>query len=247
MSNLIYIMGKSSSGKDTVYQKIKEKINTNVYVLYTTRPKRDGEEDGKEYNFISRNEFNKLKEEGKVIEARHYGVVNEEGENDIWTYATIDDEQWNKEGDFLTIGTLESYSSIKEYLENHPERNLKLLPVYIYIDEEERIKRATIREEQKQKPNFDEMKRRIKADNYDFSDKKRKEVGINENNSFENNDLEFCVSQILNYIKVNTLDDGYKIEKLIMKPTQYNSEKREEIKKNEKEIIKGKSIDGDER
>jgi len=53
MSNLIYIMGKSSAGKDTVYQRLKDKIDTNQYVPYTTRPKRDGEQEGREYNFLN--------------------------------------------------------------------------------------------------------------------------------------------------------------------------------------------------
>lgn len=206
MSNLIYIMGKSSSGKDTIYQKLVERMDTNSYVLYTTRPMRDGEKEGREYNFITREEYKKLEKSGKVIEARHYNVVNAEGNKDVWTYATIDDKQWEKAGDFLTIGTLESYNSIKKYLRNHPERHLSLLPVYIRIDEEERRIRSTKRENEKARPNFEEMERRLKADNIDFSQEKLEEAGITLAQTFENDNLEDCVNKIEKYIKEKDYD-----------------------------------------
>ena len=201
MPNIIYIMGKSSAGKDTIYQKVKERINTNLYIPYTTRPIREGEIQGREYNFITREEFNKLKDEQKVMENRNYNVINKNGEKDIWTYATIADNQWKQEGDFLSIGTLESYMSILKYLKNHPEKNLRMLPVYIHISEEERRKRATAREKQQVKPNFEEIERRLKADNIDFSEENLREAGISKFETFENYDLEKCVNEIIEYIE----------------------------------------------
>lgn len=204
MANLIYIMGKSSSGKDTIYQRIKNEINTNLYVPYTTRPKRDGEQEGREYHFLERKQFEQLEKQDKVMEQRTYNVINIRGEKDIWTYATIADSQWEKEGDFLSIGTLESYTSILEYLEEHPERNLKMVPVYIFIDEQEREKRARKREKTQLKPNYEEMERRLKKDNIDFSEEKLATAGITKNETFENYDLDKCVRQIIDYIKENT-------------------------------------------
>lgn len=204
MANLIYIMGKSSSGKDTIYQRLKNEVDTNLYVPYTTRPKRDGEQEGREYHFIDRKQFEQLEEQDKVMEQRTYNVINIHGEKDIWTYATIADSQWEKEGDFLSIGTLESYTSIMKYLEEHPEKKLKIIPVYISIDEQEREKRARKRELTQVKPNYEEMQRRLKKDNIDFSMQKLAEAGITENETFENYDLDKCVSQIINYIKEKT-------------------------------------------
>ncbi|MBP3256192.1 MAG: guanylate kinase [Clostridia bacterium] len=251
MSNLIYIMGKSSSGKDTIYQKLVERMETNSYVLYTTRPMRDGEQEGREYYFISNEKYKELEDEGKVIEARHYNVINAEGNKDVWTYATIDDEQWDKKGDFITIGSIESYNSLKEYLAKHPERNLHLLPIYIQISEEERRVRAIKRENEKAKPNFEEMERRLKADNIDFSDEKLAEAGITINDSFENEDLDFCVNEIIRHIDMEIeLRNGQKFEKLHLMPTKYNIKQREEIRSKEKEIltgIKNKEEDGEER
>ena len=201
MSNLIYIMGKSASGKDTIFQKIKNRIYVNTYVPYTTRPKRDGETNGIEYYFITREQFIELKNQGKVMENRDYNVINSKGEKDIWTYTTIDDEQWRKPGNFLSIGTLESYNSILKYIKNHPEKNINLLPVYIKISEEERRRRAINRENNQAKPNFEEMERRLNADNIDFSDEKIKEAGITDEETFENYNLGVCTESIINYIK----------------------------------------------
>ena len=206
MSNLIYIMGKSASGKDTVYKQVKERIDSNSYVLYTTRPMREGEKEGREYNFITREQFKKLEKDQKVIEARRYNVVNAQGQKDVWTYATIDDKQWEKEGNFLTIGTLESYNSISKYLSEHPEKDLKLLPIYIEIDEAERRKRAIERENKSGKPNFEEMERRLKADNIDFSEEKIIEAGITK--TFKNYDLNECVDNIVRYIEENTMKNN---------------------------------------
>ena len=50
---IIYIMGKSSSGKDTIYKKLKENLDVNTYVMYTTRPIRKGEIDGVTYHYIT--------------------------------------------------------------------------------------------------------------------------------------------------------------------------------------------------
>ena len=51
---IIYFMGKSASGKDTIYRKVKEKLNPSPkeIILYTTRPIRDHEENGREYFFV---------------------------------------------------------------------------------------------------------------------------------------------------------------------------------------------------
>ena len=53
MSKIFYIMGKSSSGKDTIYKKIREKLPQLKRITpYTTRPIREGETDGVEYGHI---------------------------------------------------------------------------------------------------------------------------------------------------------------------------------------------------
>ena len=201
MSNFIYIIGKSAAGKDTIYKKLQESVKANIYVPYTTRPKREGEQQGKDYNFITKLEFKELQNKGKVMEYRNYNTLKANGEKDIWTYATIDDKQWKAPGDFMSVGTLESYTNILKYLKQHSEKNLKMIPIYIYIDEIARRRRALERENKQQNPNLKEMERRIEADNIDFSEEKLKKAGITTLETFENNDLQVCVMKILEYIK----------------------------------------------
>lgn len=49
---LITITGPSGSGKDTVARMLSEMTGIPVLCSYTTRPKRDGEEDGREHFFV---------------------------------------------------------------------------------------------------------------------------------------------------------------------------------------------------
>lgn len=217
MSNLIYIMGKSATGKDTIYQRLKEEIDINVYIPYTTRPKREGEKEGREYFFKEREQFEEIQKQGKIMERRDYNVINNKGEKDIWTYATVADTQWDTQGDFLSIGTLESYTKIVEYLSKHPEKKINMLPVYITINEQEREKRARKREALQKKPNYEEMERRLKADNIDFLEEKLKKAGILDKQTFENYDLDKCIQSIVRYIQIErekslTLREKYKVE-----------------------------------
>ena len=212
MSNFIYIMGKSASGKDTIYKRIKEQIDVKTYILYTTRPIRTGEQEGVDYHYVSDEQMLKFEQEGKVIESRTYQTVK-----GPWTYATIEDEQLEQNGDILAIGTIESYNKIKEYYED--KKDTKLLPVYITIDEDERRKRALEREKKQENPNYEEVERRFKADNIDFSEENLKKAGIGQNQTFKNYDLDKCVESILTYIQKErekglTLQEKYKVEGL---------------------------------
>ena len=56
---IIYIIGKSSVGKDTIYQILKKKMNLKTYVMYTTRPIRTGEKNGIDYYYLKQEEMEK--------------------------------------------------------------------------------------------------------------------------------------------------------------------------------------------
>ena len=55
MGKIYCVMGKSSSGKDSIYHQIMEKgvLALKPIIPYTTRPIRDGEQDGREYHFCT--------------------------------------------------------------------------------------------------------------------------------------------------------------------------------------------------
>ena len=112
MSNIFYLMGKSSSGKDTLYRKLMEQNRLlKGIVSYTTRPQRAGETDGKEYFFVTEDEMKAMEQKEIVIEKRVYHTIYGD-----WSYFTADDGQIQENGcDYLLIGTLESYMKVKKY------------------------------------------------------------------------------------------------------------------------------------
>lgn len=71
---MIVIIGPSGSGKTTLAREL-EKLGANVLVSHTTRPPREGEEDGKDYYFVTESEFDKLDFlESTVIHGNRYGL-----------------------------------------------------------------------------------------------------------------------------------------------------------------------------
>ena len=192
MGRIFYIMGKSSSGKDTIYSRLlrdKEFGLKNV-LLYTTRPVRQGEADGREYHFVDEERFRQFMDEGKVIEYRTYETVH-----GPWTYFTADDGQVDlKARSYLAIGTLESYENMKRYF---GEENV--CPIYGEVEDGERLKRALAREELQEKPRYAEMCRRFLADTEDFSEENLERAGIKRR--FQNVELESCMEEIREYIR----------------------------------------------
>lgn len=185
-------MGKSASGKDHIYVRLAahEELALKKLVLYTTRPIRAEEENGKQYYFVDDKKLEEFRERGNVIEERAYHTVH-----GIWTYFTADDGQVNlEESDYLGIGTLESYVKMREYYGKEA-----LCPVYIEVEDGERLARALKRERGQETPRYEEMCRRFLADQKDFSEENIAAAGITR--KFQNVDLEKCVEEIAEYIK----------------------------------------------
>lgn len=185
MGKIFYVMGKSASGKDTIYQRLMEEYPFQTVVLYTTRPKREGESDGREYHFVTETELRNFEKSGKIIELRRYNTVH-----GIWCYFTVDDGQINlKERDYLLIGTLESYKKMQEY---YGKENF--VPLYIEVEDGQRLQRALYREMQQVQPKYAEMCRRYLADEKDFSEENLQACGVRK--CYQNMDLEQCLREI---------------------------------------------------
>ena len=184
-------MGKSSSGKDTIYKKLMEdtSLGFKTLVMYTTRPIRSGEQEGKEYHFVTVEKMQELEEAGKVIEKRTYPTMHGD-----WHYFTVDDGVDLSKDDYLLIGTPESYVRIRD----HFGRN-RVHPILLETDDGDRLQRALNRERSQEHPKYSEMCRRFLADEVDFSPEKLKEAGIDK--VFCNDDLRVCFDEIRAYIQ----------------------------------------------
>ena len=191
MGKIYCVMGKSSSGKDTVYKKLKEQYKEfRLIVPYTTRPIREGEKDGVEYCFVDPEQYRAIKEEGKLIETRSYNT-----KCGIWTYFTADDGQIDlSAADYLLIGTLVSYQALREYFGEEA-----IVPVYLEVEDGLRLARALERERRQEKPKYAEMCRRFLADEEDFSEENLIKSGITER--FGNEDFTECLNKIQRYIE----------------------------------------------
>ena len=187
MGKIFCLMGKSSSGKDTIFKEINEDkdLDLKPIISYTTRPKRINETNGVEYFFINKDELNKFEKENKVIEKRVYHTVHGD-----WFYGTINDGQIDLgKNNYLLITTLEAYESLRNYFGDD-----KVLPFYIDIEDSIRLERALEREKRQDKPNYDELCRRFLADNQDFSDENLSNLGINK--FYINENLQSCINNI---------------------------------------------------
>ena len=191
MGKIYYLMGKSASGKDTLYKEIREQCpQLKTVVLYTTRPVRDGERDGVEYYFVSKDILDEYEKQGKVIEIRTYHTMHGD-----WHYATLDDGQVDlSKDDYIILGTLESYQKMKAYYGNE-----NIIPVYIEVEDGERLRRALFRELSQEKPKYAEMCRRFLADSEDFSEENLKKAGITRR--YINADKVQCLEEIMREIR----------------------------------------------
>ena len=193
MNKIFYIMGKSASGKDNIYKRLlaDESLNLHELVLYTTRPQRQDEVDGREYFFVDDEKFRELQAQGKIIESRSYHTIY-----GIWTYFTADEGRIELEqNNYIGIGTLESYEKMLEYFGEDVMR-----PIYVEVEDGERLMRALKREQKETKPKYDEMCRRFLADQADFSEENLRRAGIGRR--FQNDEnRSICIAEIAAYIR----------------------------------------------
>lgn len=197
MGKIFCIIGKSSSGKDTIFKKLiaDKKMNLKPVISYTTRPIRRNEMNGVEYYFIDDERLGEYQQAGLIIEKREYETINGK-----WSYCTVDDGQidFKKQGSYLLIVTLEAYKSLQSYFGPND-----IIPLYIAVNDGIRLERALKRERRQRTPNYDELCRRFLADSCDFNIGKLKDCGIMK--QYRNEYLHQCLQRIKTDI---LLEDG---------------------------------------
>ena len=122
---IIIFSGPSGVGKSTIINELLNHISLYFSISHTTRKKRKNEINGKDYYFISLNEFNKLIEENYFIEYEKYGIDY---------YGTSKEQLINDHK--ITVLDLEVNGASKLL-----EENEDFIGIFIDIDDNELIKR----------------------------------------------------------------------------------------------------------
>ncbi len=185
--HLFCIMGKSCTGKDTLYKALLSDptLGLRPLVTYTTRPMRIGELEGVDYHFVTPEDLRAYEAVGELIEERIYQTVH-----GPWHYATVADNQLRDGSEkYLSIVTLAAYKALAAYFGQK-----RVIPLYISVDDYELITRAVARESKECKPNYKEVCRRFLADAQDFSEEELELAGIQQ--VFLNREVAACTEQL---------------------------------------------------
>lgn len=151
---IVILTGQSSSGKST----IEEKLARNKFhriITYTTRPPRDNEKDGIDYNFVSYDTFMDMVTNGHIIEHRTYNTVYGN-----WYYGSSDLNIDLSKHDYVIVLT---FDGVEAFVNHFGAENC----IIFYIDCPKHIREARAKE----RPNFNEKEwqRRLITDKQDFS------------------------------------------------------------------------------
>ena len=145
MSRIFCIVGKSCSGKDTLYARILAQNRPGLVpvVPCTTRPRRPGEVEGQSYHFVTQEQLRQYENQGQVIEKREYHTTQ-----GLWTYFTL---RFDLDTDRLLITTLAGARALMDcYGPGH------VRVVYLHVDDRTRLLRYIDRESRQARPDFSE-------------------------------------------------------------------------------------------
>lgn len=138
---LVILSGVSGAGKDTVKKELMNKMEDVITLpSYTSREPRDGEQEGVEYHFISKDEFKDRIEKNEFYE---YDVHHE---NYYGTSRRLMNEKI--ESGKIIIKDIEVNGT--ENLINILKKEIKLITIFLKVDEQELRSRLEKRGESKE-------------------------------------------------------------------------------------------------
>lgn len=181
---LTILVGMSGSGKDAIQKELVSEFDFERIVTTTTRPMREGEQNGVDYHFISRDEFMNGINNNDFIEYRSYDTLVG-GEADTWYYGSPKQEL-EPDKDYCIILDIQG---AKDFVEYYGKENCFV--VEIIVKDEIREERASAR------GSFDktEWDRRLADDKVKFAPSETESVvNCAVDNSY--NDLEDTVFAI---------------------------------------------------
>ena len=152
---MIILVGKTCSGKSSVANILQNQYGFKRVVTYTTRPPRENEKDGVDYNFISAEKFDELKLKDFFFETTSYNVASGE----TWYYGTAKESLCDECCIVMNPDGLKKMKNLLDPDEFH------IRVFYLNVSEGSQYNRLRKRGDQP-----DEATRRIEADKTDFAD-----------------------------------------------------------------------------
>lgn len=165
MQTIYFILGKTGSGKSTIYNKIisdKEFVNENdikPLIYCTTRKKRENEIEGVDYYFTTMNDYLIDFRDKKVIESREYTKIDE---GIVRYYTTIDNIESQKCNALICAGSVDQYFSYRK-------QGYRVIPIVIGISNYNRITRILNREKNISDNKIKEICRRFLEEDNEFN------------------------------------------------------------------------------
>jgi len=136
MNKIIILCGFSASGKDTIAQELSKK-SYNLLVSTTSRPIRENEKNGVDYNFVTKEEFISKIKNNEFIEHRTYDTLLK-NKKETWYYGTefkyIEDDK-----PYIGVHELNGVKSLKNFYGD------RIITFFISVPEFERLRRAELR------------------------------------------------------------------------------------------------------
>lgn len=185
---MIFVIGKTCSGKDTIVNELIKKYGYKKLVSYTTRPMRTKEKQDVDYHFIKKEEFLDKIENDFFMEYKKFDTTQGE-----WWYGSAKEDYLNSEQNTIKIIEPRGLQDILYRIRKN-ELNIDPICIYIYANNKTIEKRLVERGDEKE-----EAKRRLIQDNKDFS-----KVQCVANRIFYNNgekSLDVLVDEIHEYIQ----------------------------------------------
>lgn len=187
---IICLVGKSGSGKDTVYDKVMQTYGDNILkrvVSCTTRPMRVGEVEGIQYHFVSQDDFSADMKFDNVLEHREYNSFG----NILVYYTRI--SEFADDGIYLVVCSL---AQVSNYIKAFGKSVVYV--VHLFVRDDIRLKRAIDRE-MRSKGDLKEVCRRFISDAEEWEGTTVLETCTS--CSIENKELSWTVAEVEEFIE----------------------------------------------